>query len=248
MPKTSKDGGKTTLSPPHLEGVSGKAQTYPELRGVFPPLRVAIYARVSTKDQDASRQVRELLELAEHRGYEVVILGVETLSGRSRRLPERERVMELARTGRIKAVLCSELTRWGRSLVDVVQTLEQLQGWGVSFLTLRGLEINMGTAEGRMLAGIMATLAQFEAELIRERVLSGLANARSKGKRLGRPKGHSAKVRRVQTQIIELAHMGYTPTEIRRNLVETRGVVVSRSTIRQVVADWRQSYLWAPEG
>src|SRR5262249_15900695 len=84
------------------------------------------------------------------------------------------------------AVLVTELSRWGRSTQDLVQTLDDLHTWKVSVLAQTGLSFDLATASGKLLRTIMAGLAEFERDLIRERVKSGIDAARARGVVLGR--------------------------------------------------------------
>ena len=153
--------------------------------------RAAIYCRVSTDDQSCERQQRDLAAFAKRAGYQVVGVFQEHASGADDDRPERGKVIELARRREIKAVLVTELSRWGRSTADLVGTLDNLHGWGVSVLALNGQSFDLATANGKLMRGIMATLAEFERDLIRERVKSGMAPAKAKGKHCGRPEGRS---------------------------------------------------------
>src|SRR5262245_32238436 len=90
--------------------------------------------------------------------------------------------------GEIGAVLVTELSRWGRSS-DLVCTLDELHARGVSVLAQTGLSFDLATPEGKLMRTIMAGLAEFERDLIRQRVKSGLAAARAKGIKLGRQVG-----------------------------------------------------------
>ena len=94
--------------------------------------KIAIYCRVSTADQSCVRQERDLLRYAQRAGYEVIGVWKETISGSKKKQVEREKVMSLAQDRRIDAVLVTELTRWGRSTLDLVNTLHELQSWRVS--------------------------------------------------------------------------------------------------------------------
>ena len=105
------------------------------------------------------------------------------------RRPERAKVLALARAHEIDAILVTELSRWGRSTQDLVQTLDDLHGWKVSVLAQTGLSFDLSTASGKLMRTIMAGLAEFERDLIRERVKSGLASARARGVKLGRQAG-----------------------------------------------------------
>lgn len=131
------------------------------------------------------RQIRELRAYATARSWEIVREVQEVASGASRRRPMREEVLQLARSRSVDAILVLALDRWGRSVQDLVLTMAELEALGVAFVVPG--HIDMTTPMGRMLAHFLGAVAEFERELIRERVRSGLANARAKGKRLGRP-------------------------------------------------------------
>jgi Resolvase, N terminal domain len=95
-------------------------------------------------------------------------------------------VFSLSPTWReIDAILVTELSRWGRSSIDLVQTLQSLQAWDVPVLANSGLQFDLSTPHGKMIASVMAALAEFERDLIRERIKSGIAAAKARGKRLG---------------------------------------------------------------
>jgi DNA invertase Pin-like site-specific DNA recombinase len=102
---------------------------------------------------------------------------------------ERKKVMALAQARKIDAILVTELSRWGRSTQDSVQTLDDLHSWKVSVLAQTGLSYDLGTASGKLMRTIMAGLAEFERDLIKERVKSGLAAAKARGVCLGRQVG-----------------------------------------------------------
>jgi len=148
-------------------------------------MRVAIYTRVSTPDQSTDRQLRELKAFAEARSWVVVHEVQEVASGGSQKRPLRDHLIQLARAREVDAILVQALDRWGRSVQDLVLTMAELESLGVAFV-IPG-QIDMTTPVGRMLAHFLGSVAEFERELIRDRVRSGLAHARAKGKRLGRP-------------------------------------------------------------
>ncbi|MDP9438610.1 MAG: recombinase family protein [Actinomycetota bacterium] len=158
------------------------------------PRRVAVYCRVSTSDQDVARQERDLRAHAERAGYEVAGVFKETLSGirksRGKQPVERARVMALAQRREIDAVLVTELTRWGRSTQDLMNTLGELASWDVSLVAQTGLTFDLSTPQGRLVASLMASLAEFEHELLRERVRSGIAAAKARGQVFGRAEGY----------------------------------------------------------
>jgi putative DNA-invertase from lambdoid prophage Rac len=152
-------------------------------------LRVGIYCRVSTHDQNCDRQDYDLQNYAGRANYDVVGIFKETGSGAKLDRLERKRVIQLARSRSIDVILVSELTRWGRSTIDLIDSLTLLNCWGVSLVAQNGFEFDLKTPHGKMIASIMATLAEFERDLLKERIKSGIANARAKGKVFGRPKG-----------------------------------------------------------
>jgi DNA invertase Pin-like site-specific DNA recombinase len=151
-------------------------------------MRAAIYARVSTRDkgQDADLQLRELREYAQQRGWTVTSEYLdEGISGSKDSRPELNRLMLDAKQRRIDYVLVWKLDRFGRSLKHLVNALAELEALSVSFVSLRDA-FDLTTPAGRLMFGVVAAMAEFERDLIRERVKAGIANARAKGRRVGR--------------------------------------------------------------
>ena len=159
--------------------------------------RAAIYARVSTADQSCERQLRDLVGFAERGGYEVVEVFRETASGMKANRSARGEVMKLAQARHIDAVLVTELSRWGRSTQDLLDTLNRLSGWRVSVVAMSGMTFEVDTPHGRMMATMLAGIAQFERDMLSERVRSGLAAARARGRTLGRQAGDRPKSDRL---------------------------------------------------
>ena len=170
--------------------------------------KVAIYCRVSTADQSCDRQESDLIAYAAKAAWEVTGIWKETGSGKRLDRQERKKVMALAQRRDIDAILVTELTRWGRSTLDLIQTLNDLHSWGVSVVAQTGLQVDLTTAQGRLIASIMAALAEFESDLIRERVKSGMAAAKLKGKHLGRLKGCRPKADKYTSKVLELRSQG----------------------------------------
>ena len=153
-------------------------------------LRVASYARVSTlgKGQDAEVQLRELRQFAQARGWQIADEYTDSgVSGSKESRPELNRLLTDARRRKFDCVLVYRYDRFARSLRQLVNALEEFRSLGVDFVSLHE-GVDTSTANGRLVFGIFASIAEFERELIRDRVKSGLANARAKGKRLGRPR------------------------------------------------------------
>jgi putative DNA-invertase from lambdoid prophage Rac len=179
------------------------------------PLRAAIYARVSTADQHTlPEQVRLLEELARRRGWEVVRIECEVASGASTRA-KRNELLEDARRRALDAILVWKLDRWGRSVADLVATLHEMTALGVVFVSLTEA-LDMSPPSGRALAGMLAVFAEFERDMIRERVRGGLDRARREGKRLGRPRSASSEA--LQAQARALRAKGHAVTAIARRL------------------------------
>lgn len=179
--------------------------------------RVAIYCRVSTADQDCDRQKRDLTEFAARAGYEVVDLLTETASGAKNNRKERAKVIQMARERRIDAVLVTELSRWGRSTQDLLDTLTQLCDWNVSVIAQTGLTFDLSTAQGKLMLTIMAGFSQFERDLLTERINSGIAAAKARGKKLGRQVGQNPSDKHA-AKVMEFVREGRTVRWIAREL------------------------------
>lgn len=149
--------------------------------------RVAIYARVSTRDQQPETQLMALREYVQSRGWRVVEEFVDVgISGAKEQRPALSRMMEAARRRRCDAVLVWKFDRLARSSRHLLNTLEELRVLGVDFVSLTEA-IDTGTPAGKMVFSMIGAIAEFERSLIRERVMAGLHRARAKGTRLGRP-------------------------------------------------------------
>lgn len=155
----------------------------------YPQLRAAIYARVSTHNgQDPEMQLREVREYCTRRGWQVSGEYVDRgISGSKERRPELDRLLTNCRKRYVDAVVIYRYDRFARSLRQLVNALEEFRGLGIDFVSLHE-GVDTSTPNGRLVFGIFATIAEFERELIRDRVRSGIASARAKGKRLGRPR------------------------------------------------------------
>lgn len=197
--------------------------------------KAVIYARVSTSDQSCERQIGELTSFAERGDFEIVGVLKETASGTKSNRAARNQIMDLAQARRIDAVLVTELSRWGRSTQDLLQTLEQLAGWNVSIAAMRGMTFELSTPHGRMMATMLAGIAQFERDLLSERVKSGLAAARARGKKLGRQKGQRPKSDRLAPKVLEMIEEGRSYRWIARDLA------ISKNTVGDIVKRHRQN-------
>ncbi len=152
-------------------------------------MRAAIYARVSTKngEQNPDMQLRELREYCQRRGWELAEYADVGASGSKDQRPELSRLFADCQKRRVDAVVVYRYDRFARSLRQLVNALEEFRTLGIEFVSLHEA-VDTSTANGRLLFGIFASIAEFERELIRERVRSGVAAARARGRRIGRPR------------------------------------------------------------
>lgn len=197
--------------------------------------RAVIYARVSTSDQSCERQVADLTAFAGRGGYAVVGMFKETASGSKANRAERSKIMELAQARKIDVVLVTELSRWGRSTQDLLDTLHRLAAWRVSVIAMSGMTFELDTPHGRMMATMLAGIAQFERDLLSERVKSGLAAAKARGKKLGRQPGQRPKSDRLADRVMTLIAEGRSYRWIARDLG------ISKNTVGDIVRRSRQA-------
>jgi DNA invertase Pin-like site-specific DNA recombinase len=186
--------------------------------------RVGLYARVSTNDQQTlPMQSRAMRDYAARRGWTVAVQVREVGSGAVRR-EAREKLLEAARRRDIDVVLVWRLDRWGRSVTDLLATLQELEHLGVGFVSLTEA-LDLTTPAGRAMAGLLSVFSEFEREILRERTRSGLAQARLNGKRLGRPATaalHTAEIRKLH-------RAGVSKSEIARR------VQIGRTSVRRLL-------------
>jgi len=213
---TEKRASHKTKSPRVLGHSSKRAQLEP---------RVGLYARVSTQDQQTiPMQTRALREYAARRGWTIALQVKEIGSGASQR-EQREKLLEAARRREIDVVLVWRLDRWGRSVTDLLATLQELEHLGVGFVSLTEA-LDLTTPAGRAMAGLLAVFAEFEREILRERVRAGLAHARQNGQRLGRPVTAALHA----DQVRKLHRAGISKAEIARRLQ------IGRTSVRRILA------------
>jgi len=167
-------------------------------------------------------------------GFDVVETFKETASGTSNSRAARSRIIDLAQARKIDAILVTELSRWGRSTQDLLDTLNRLAGWKVSVVAMSGMTFELHTPHGRMMATMLAGIAQFERDLLSERVKSGLAAARARGKKLGRQPGQRPKSDKLAPKVLELVAEGRSYRWIARDLG------ISKNTVGDIVKRHRQ--------
>src|SRR3954468_23146210 len=186
--------------------------------------RAGLYARVSTNDQQTlSMQSRAMREYAARRGWTIAVNVREVGSSATMR-EAREKLLEAARRREIDVVLVWRLDRWGRSVTDLLATLQELNHLGVGFISLTEA-LDLTPPAGRAMAGLLAIFAEFEREVLRERTRAGLAEARQNGKRLGRPETAA----RQANEIRKLHLAGISKSEIARRLQ------IGRTSVRRIL-------------
>ena len=177
-------------------------------------MKVAIYVRVSKEDQHPENQIIELEEFAEIKKFDVYFTYVDRISGSKDSRPALNELMIDARRKKFNAVLVWKLDRLGRSLQHLIQTIKEWENQGIDFISMtQGFDTT--TKEGKLFFHIFGAIAEFEREIIRERILLGLERRRKEGKPLGRPKGSKDKKRRRRSGYIQRwAGKKTTPSKI----------------------------------
>ena len=148
--------------------------------------KVVLYCRVSTKDQNCNRQITELKEIAKNHNYHIIDEYIDTgFSGSMKNRPELDRMMKDAFSKKFEMVMTLELSRIGRSTKNLLEIVEKLKEKDIN-LFIANQQIDASTPSGAMFFTIASAFATYERDLIRERVISGLQNAKKKGVVLGR--------------------------------------------------------------
>lgn len=143
--------------------------------------KIAIYARVSTSDQKVDLQLDELRHYAQLRGWQVAGEFVDVgISGSKASRPELNRMIKDAHLRRFDAIVVWKMDRLGRSLKHLITTIEDLETYGVTFVSLRD-NLDLSTPTGRLMMHVIGAMAEFERGLIQERVVAGIAAARKRG-------------------------------------------------------------------
>src|SRR5882724_7511925 len=187
--------------------------------------RVGLYARVSSNDQQTlPMQSRAMREYAARRGWTIAMQVREVGSGAAKR-EAREKLLEAARRREIDVVLVWRLDRWGRSVTDLLATLQELEHLGVGFVSLTEA-LDLTTPAVRAMAGLLAIFAEFEREILRERTRAGLAHARQNGQTLGRPVTAGFQAAKAR----KLYRAGVSKAEIARRLQ------TGRTSVRRILA------------
>jgi len=186
------------------------------------PLLCALYARVSTTDQDCAMQLDDMRGYAERRGWRLYAEYVDTgWSGAKRDRPQLTRLMKDAQARRFDVVLCWKVDRFGRSVANFVENLQSLDSFGIRFLVVtQAVDTDANNPSSRLLLQVLAAVAEFERSMICERVRAGIKAAKKRGVQCGR---------RVvvvdSTKVLALHLRGKTIRQIAETLKINRGKV-----------------------
>jgi DNA invertase Pin-like site-specific DNA recombinase len=149
--------------------------------------RAALYARVSTGEQDEGMQVREMMAGSDLRGWQQTRFLDHGFSGAKEKRPALDQMMNEVRRGKFDVVMVWKFDRFARSLRHLIMALDEFNALGVEFVSVRD-HVDTTTAAGRLMFQVIGAFAEFEREVIRERVKSGIAHARANGAGWGRPR------------------------------------------------------------
>lgn len=185
-------------------------------------MRVGLYARVSTHDQQTLLLQIEALKVYSQYRHWTIVLQIEEIESGVKDRPKRETLLQAARRREIDTILVWRLDRWGRSSTDLIITLQELSDLKVGFVSLTEA-LDFTTATGRAMASLLAVFSQFERDLLRERVKAGIAHAKLKGKPHGRPKSAALSTEKV----IKLFEQGLSKSLIAKKLQ------ISRTSVRR---------------
>ena len=186
-------------------------------------MRVAIYARVSTKEQSCEMQIRDLRTYCAARGFEPAREYIDVgQSGAKESRPELNKLMEDARKRRFDAIVVWRFDRFARSTKHLLLALEEFRALGIQFISYQE-NIDTSSALGQALFTIVSAVAQLERDLIRERVSAGIRNARANGKKLGRPRSEVDR-----EGVLELKTQGLSLRQIATKLGVGYGTVRAR--------------------
>jgi DNA invertase Pin-like site-specific DNA recombinase len=194
-------------------------------------MKIAVYARVSTDGQSVNAQLAELRDVAERRGWKIVQefvdSGISGAKGRDQR-PALDAMLKAATRGDFDTVAAWSVDRLGRSLQHLVMGLGDLQAAGVGlYLHKQGLDTS--TPSGRAMFGMLGVFAEFEREMIGERVRAGIKNAKSKGTKTGKPFGRPRVSRDIENKVAELRAKDWGVNRIAKTLG------IGSGTVRRIV-------------
>jgi DNA invertase Pin-like site-specific DNA recombinase len=164
--------------------------------------RVALYARVSTQDQTTENQLPQLRAFAEARGWAITEFADNRVSGAKEQRPALDAMLKAVTARKVDVVACVKLDRLARSVRHLVTMAHEFEALGVDLVVL-DQAIDTTMPAGRLLFHVLAAISEFERDLIRDRVVAGMARARAQGKPIGRQRIPAKKARRIQALLDE---------------------------------------------
>lgn len=164
-------------------------------------MKVALYARVSTREQTTDNQLIRLRQVAAARDYDIIGEYLDIASGADPKRPQMEAMLKAAKKGEIQRIIALRLDRLARSVINLAELVGELDAWGVG-LEIIDQPIDTTTPSGRLTYTILSGVAEFERELIRDRTRDGLARAKAQGKTLGRPRRQLTQYQRDKLRAI----------------------------------------------
>ena len=189
--------------------------------GMPSSLRAGLYARVSTAEQQTlAMQIAAMREYAARRDWDVIAT-VEDVGSGAKDRPKRQELIKMAKRREVDVILVWRLDRWGRSVTDLIGSLQELSAIGIGFVSIHDA-IDLNTPSGRALVGMLAVFAEFERDLLKERVKSGIAAAKKKAKRFGRPPTARTELERIEQFLTE----GLSKRQISKRLGISRSSVL----------------------
>jgi len=196
-------------------------------------IMVALYARVSTRDkgQDPEMQLREMRQYCERRGWKIYHEFVDVMSGAIEERPQLQILMKAVSRRYCDVVMVYKLDRFGRSMRHLVNALAEFEALGVKFVSVHD-DLDFTTAMGRLLFHVVAAIAEFERDMISERVCSGMAHAKSKGIHVGRP---TVKTGEIVDRILSLRDSGASWRTI------SNQVGISHSTAKRIASSLKEA-------
>ena len=196
------------------------------------PKRAALYARISTREQQTLKmQTQQMRRYCKQRGWQVTLEIQEVGSGADTERSQRAEIIRAARQQKIDVLVVWKLDRWGRSLIDLIKTLQELQELNIGFVSITEA-LDLTTPTGRAMAGLLGVLAEFERELLRERIKAGIAQAQKEGKHCGRPRSAAIKTPEVVTLYRRKTSLRQIALKLGMSRSSARRILIAEGKIR----------------
>jgi DNA invertase Pin-like site-specific DNA recombinase len=185
-------------------------------------LKTVLYSRISTSGQSHESQEAEVQSFAKRQGWEGLEVYRDTISGATKNRPELDRLLKDARAGKVERILCFKMDRIGRSLLNLINLLQELAALKVPvYFTSQGISTEETNPSSKLMIGMLGLFAEFERDIIRERIKAGIATARAQGKHLGgkrMPPG-------IEEKVIDLIGEGLSMNQIAKRAGVSVGYV-----------------------